>query len=210
MHQVKLFKRAKSVCVFILIVSLFSESGFGQCREIISTVASASSTNSRHRGFGKAFTLVELLVSVGVIGTLVAITLPVLSSARASARDVVCKNNLRQCMTSMQVYLQNYKCFPLTETVTKGSLPMLELPKETWLCPADREHPEYELDSSYSYLAPLAMYVNPPDSLEINPKLALIRYERGPLGVVFQDMMKWHGYRNTITFDGRLIKKTDG
>lgn len=44
----------------------------------------------------KAFTLVELLVVIAIIALLVAILLPVLSRARESARNTVCKNNLRQ------------------------------------------------------------------------------------------------------------------
>jgi prepilin-type N-terminal cleavage/methylation domain-containing protein len=51
-----------------------------------------------------AFTLVELLVVITIIGLLAALLLTALSSARAQTRRTVCLNNLRQLNQGMRMY----------------------------------------------------------------------------------------------------------
>jgi prepilin-type processing-associated H-X9-DG protein/prepilin-type N-terminal cleavage/methylation domain-containing protein len=65
------------------------------------------------RRIRKAFTIIELLVVVGIITVLVGILVPAVSSARKQARNIACASNMRQICLGMIAYAgQNKGAFP--------------------------------------------------------------------------------------------------
>jgi prepilin-type N-terminal cleavage/methylation domain-containing protein len=84
----------------------------------------------------RAFTLVELLVVVAIIGILASFLLPTITAARERARQTVCVNNLRQFLNGIEMYMNENEDYP---PWLSNLYPKYIPTKKTYICPTDPE-----------------------------------------------------------------------
>jgi prepilin-type N-terminal cleavage/methylation domain-containing protein/prepilin-type processing-associated H-X9-DG protein len=69
-----------------------------------------------------AFTLIEVVVVVGIIGVMISLLLPAIQSSREQARRVSCQNNLLQLGTALASYASSYGVLPPGVVNDKGPI----------------------------------------------------------------------------------------
>lgn len=108
------------------------------------------------------FTLVELLVVIGLIATLAALLLPTFGRAKESGRATVCLSNLHQIGLALQIYAQdnrNRLPYMRDQSLTAtNELPGPNVVLSNYLgnvlvlhCPSDRQNLYETTGSSYSW-----------------------------------------------------------
>ncbi len=81
-------------------------------RQFYSPLAIPGGLRRGARRSASAFTLTELLVVIAVIGILIALLLPAVSSAKRNAQQVHCLNNIRQLVLTSFLYVQDNDQYP--------------------------------------------------------------------------------------------------
>jgi len=126
----------------------------------------------------RGFTLIELLVVIAIIAILAAILFPVFARAREKARQTSCLSNVKQIMTGVLMYAQDYD----------EVLP----PADSWLT-NDNRNPSlpttYWYEGIYPYVANWQIFICPSQK-RANPEAGSPGY-----GWNYQEF----GYRNTTS-----------
>ena len=107
---------------------------------------------NRTRGVGRGFTLVELLVVIGIIALLISMLMPALAASRAQSLSVACNSNLRQNYQFMLIYANENKGYMFPQHMGAGQprtqrWPLVVFRPSVWnpptmLCPMDQEPAE--------------------------------------------------------------------
>jgi prepilin-type N-terminal cleavage/methylation domain-containing protein/prepilin-type processing-associated H-X9-DG protein len=141
----------------------------------------------------RAFTLVELLVVIGIIAVLVALLLPVVANAREAGRRVRCAANLHGFAVALRVYanenrgrlpVQGTGYIPLLwiiHTQTADALMKLGVARQSFYCPSrDSSNQDglWKLDGAYDGFSAIGYYW-------------LVRRADGPMGT---DKPVFRGY----------------
>jgi prepilin-type N-terminal cleavage/methylation domain-containing protein/prepilin-type processing-associated H-X9-DG protein len=138
------------------------------------------------------FTLIEVMVTIGIIVVLIAILLPTLSLVRELARQTQCASNLRQIGAGLELYNQTYRFLPWVATPVGVSNAMTDQKVVGVMrCPDDPVGTlSYAMNPTYAGL---------PKS-QGNPSEAL----------AFETGVGHQGRDNTVYFDGHVDNQPRG
>jgi len=148
----------------------------------------------------RAFTYIELLVSIGIITILVALILPVIGKSRASAQSVTCLSQLRQIAGGFTQYAADYDHYLPDPFVVERSWEQLLRPyvssDDAFHCRGDSELFPM-IGSSYDWR----------DTGEFETTLAgrrITETNRSDCVLAFEALPGWHaaGRMNAALLDG--------
>jgi len=170
-----------------------------------------SHTHKNSRGF----TLIELMIVIGIIGMLMALTFPVVNKLKERSKEIQCANNMRQWMSAMMQYVDaNKSVFPTdgttgddrnawfevlppligldpysVQSAEPARVPAPGLGRSVFICPSYRTDKAFMLgniERAYSY--GMNFWVNSADKpAEFTERMRLSQLKRADIFVVFAE-----------------------
>ena len=137
------------------------------------------------------FTLVEMIVTIGIIGLLLGLTFPALRTFQREGQNVQCLSNLKQLGGILQTYMNQSGGLPpmvdfipaATNNGPVGGLPQalrgfIDKDDKCWCCPSDTDaQGSLSTGTSYFYMPGLLRYS---PNVQIQVQQALIPYYLDP------------------------------
>lgn len=164
------------------------------------------------------FSLIELLVAIGLISVLIGILLPSLGRAQDAARRVRCAAQLKNLGVAWAIYTDRYPeafppavsmpSFPIVPdemTIMKALSDEVRAP-DAYACPSDDRRNFQELGISYEYLPGLAIALDPNSARTLKQ----VARQQAHLMPILSDAEAYHPrtgdseFRQTLYHDGHI------
>lgn len=171
----------------------------------------------------QGFTLLELLVTIGIIGILAAMILPALNSSRERAKQIACIGNLKQIGLALNMYLSDNRFImpyctmsrvpPTSEEENLASIVDVLLPytnnnRDVFCCPGDPNKERFkEEGTSYEWQSMWDI-----NGMKADEKTLKIKGLNPPILVCYGD---FHGKagdtksRNYLYLNARALQDVD-
>lgn len=124
----------------------------------------------------RGLTLIELLVSIAIIGIVIGFLVPAIQSAKHSAKRVQCLNNVKQIGLAALNYMNTHNVLPMSATAGPGrglnhscfAMILPELNQQPLFSSLNFQVENYDPANRTAVETPLAVYICPLSPLELN------------------------------------------